>query len=201
MGTFSRRQLPTAKRTGKRQGRFRRRGVNRDGRRAFGGWVLSAVMDKKKKEGRPFRAGPLLVRLCGSLPCRCSYTIAHFSVVVNNFFGGGWGFRWLLHPCCLRASPRGAPPPTGGRGVGSCWPCCPTGHDAARSVRRGRHSGGPSAFTLMVRRAAALPARVGFPLPDDFGRLWGFCGCRRDWAEPIGAARCSRGDARDKKGP
>ena len=58
MGTFSRRQLPTAKRTGKRQGRFRRRGVNRDGRGAFGGWVLSAVMDKKK-EGRPFRAGPL----------------------------------------------------------------------------------------------------------------------------------------------
>lgn len=50
-------------------------------------------------------------------------------------------------------------------------------------------------------RAAALSARVGFPLPDDFGRLWGFCGCRRDWAEPIGAARCSRGDARDKKGP
>lgn len=55
------------------------------------------------------------------------------------------------------------------------------------------HAGGP--------RAAALSARVGFPLPDGFGRLWGFCGCRRDWAEPIGAARCSRGDARDKKGP
>lgn len=67
--------------------------------------------------------------------------------------------------------------------------------------RRDRYSGGLSAFTLVARGAAALSARVGFPLPDDFGRLWGFCGCRRDWAEPIGAARCSRGDARDKKGP
>lgn len=200
MGTFSRRQLPTAKRTGKRQGRFRRRGVNRDGRGAFGGWVLSAVMDKKKKEGRPFRAGPLWL---GSVKPPLSVPL-HYSTLrrcCQQLFGGGWGFRWLLHPCCLRASPRGALPPTGGRGVGSCWPCCPTGHDAARSVRRGRHSGGPSAFALVARGAAALSARVGFPLPDDFGRLWGFCGCRRDWAEPIGAACCSRGDARDKKGP
>lgn len=100
MGTFSRRQLPTAKRTGKRQGRFRRRGVNRDGRGAFGGWVLSVVMDKKKKEGRPFRAGPLLVRLCGSLPCRCSYTIAHFSVVVNNFLVVAGAFV----SCCIRVA-------------------------------------------------------------------------------------------------
>lgn len=101
--------------------------------------------------------------------------------------------------------PAGAPsrcaPAHGRAGGGLLLPCCPTGHDAARSVRRGRHSGGPSAFTLVARGAAALSARVGFPLPDDFGRLWGFCGCRRDWAEPIGAARCSRGDARDKKGP
>lgn len=58
-----------------------------------------------------------------------------------------------------------------------------------------------SVHALVARGAAALLARVGFPLPDDFGRLWGFCGCRRDWAEPIGAAHCSRGDARDKKGP
>lgn len=100
MGTFSRRQLPTAKRTGKRQGRFRRRGVNRDGRGAFGGWVLSAVMDKKKKEGRPFRAGPLLVRLCESLPCRCSYTIAHFAVVVNNFLVAAGAFVG----CCIRVA-------------------------------------------------------------------------------------------------
>lgn len=200
MGTFSRRQLPTAKRTGKRQGRFRRRGVNRDGRGAFGGWVLSAVIDKKRKRAGPF--GLALFRL-GSLGPPLS-VLLHYSTLYRccqQLFGGGWGFRWLLHPCCLRASPRGAPPPTGGRGVGSCWPCCPTGHDAARSVRRGRHSGGPSAFTLVARGAAALSARVGFPLPDDFGRLWGFCGCRRDWAEPMGAARCSRGDARDKKGP
>lgn len=200
MGTFSRRQLPTAKRTRKRQGRFRRRGVNRDGRGAFGGWVLSAVTDKKK-EGRPFQAGPLLVRLYGSLPCRCSYTIAHFAVVVNNFLVVAGAFVC----CCIRVACgrplEVRPRPRAGGGVGSCWPCCPTGHDAARSVRRGRHSGGPSAFTLVARGAAALSARVGFPLPDGFGRLWGFCGCRRDWAEPIGAARCSRGDAREKKGP
>lgn len=100
MGTFSRRQLPTAKRTGNVRGRFRRRGVNRDGRGAFGGWVLSAVMDKKKKEGRPFRAGPLLVRLCGSLPCRCSYTIAHFAVVVNNFLVAAGAFVG----CCIRVA-------------------------------------------------------------------------------------------------
>ena len=199
MGTFSRRQLPTAKRTRKRQGRFRRRGVNRDGRGAFGGWVLSAVMDKKK-EGRPFRAGPLLVRLYESLPCRCSYTIAHFAVVVNNFLVAAGAFVC----CCIRVAcgrpleVRSRPRAGGG---GSCWPCCPTGNDAARSVRGDRYSGGLSAFTLVARGAAALSARVGFPLPDDFGRLWGFCGCRRDWAEPIGAARCSRGDARDKKGP
>lgn len=200
MGTFSRRQLPTAKRTGKRQGRFRRRRVNRDGRGAFGGWVLSAVMDKKER-GPALSGWPSLVRLCESLPCRCSYTIAHFAVVVNNFLVVAGAFVG----CCIRVA-CGRPlevrsRPRAGGGVGSCWPCCPTGHDAARSVRRGRHSGGPSAFTLVARGAAALSARVGFPLPDDFGRLWGFCGCRRDWAEPIGAARCSRGDARDKKGP
>lgn len=199
MGTFYRRQLPTAKRTRKRQGRFRRRGVNRDGRGAFGGWVLSAVMDKKK-EGRPFRAGPLLVRLYESLPCRCSYTIAHFAVVVNNFLVAAGAFVG----CCIRVA-CGRPlevrsrPRAGGGGLllallpyrprrcaqRAAWPS----FGRAVSV----HAGGP--------RAAALSARVGFPLPDDFGRLWGFCGCRRDWAEPIGAARCSRGDARDKKGP
>ena len=200
MGTFSRRQLPTAKRTGKRQGRLRRRGGNRDGRRAFGRLGAFGCDGQKKERGPALSGWPSLVRLYGSLPCWCSYTIPHFVVVVNNFLVAAGGFRWLLHRCCLRASPRGAPPPTGGRGVGSRWPCCPTGHNAARSVRRGRHLGGPSAFTLVARGAAALSARVGFPLPDNYGRLWGFCGCRRDWAEPIGAARCSRGDARDKKG-
>lgn len=201
MGTFSCRQLPTAKRTGKRQGAI-------SAARGKSGWPGSfrrlgafGCDGQKKKEGRPFRAGPLLVRLCGSLPCRCSYTIAHFAVVVNNFLVAAGAFVG----CCIRVACgrplEVRPRPRAGGGVGSCWPCCPTGHDAARSVRRGRHSGGPSAFTLVARGAAALSARVGFPLPDDFGRLWGFCGCRRDWAEPIGAARCSRGDARDKKGP
>lgn len=163
------------------------------------GWALSAVMDKKRKRAGPF--GLALFRL-GSLGPPLS-VLLHYTTLCSccqQHFGDGRCFRWLLRPCCLRASPRGAPPPTGGRGVGSCWLCCPTGHNAARSVRRGRHSGGPSAFTLVARGAAALSARVGFPLPDDFGRLWGFCGCRRDWAEPIGAARRSRGDARDKKG-
>lgn len=200
MGTFSRRQLPTAKRTGKRQGRLRRHGVNRDGRGAFGGWVLSAVMDKKER-GPALSGWPSLVRLCESLPCRCSYTIAHFAVVVNNFLVVAGAFVG----CCIRVACgrplEVRPRPRAGGGWAFRWPCCPTGHDAARSVRRGRYSGGPSAFTLVARGAAALSARVGFPLPDDFGRLWGFCGCRRDWAEPIGAARCSRGDARDKKGP
>lgn len=92
MGTFSRRQLPTAERTGKRQGRLRRRGVNRDGRGAFGGWVLSAVMDKKKERGPALSGWPSLVRLYGSLPCRCSYTIPHFAVVVNNFLVAAGAF-------------------------------------------------------------------------------------------------------------
>ena len=136
--------------------------------------MLSAVMDKKK-EGRPFRAGPLLVRLYESLPCRCSYTIAHFvacgrplEVRSRPRAGGGWAPAGLvaLQAAALRA---------------------------ACGVAVSVHAGGP--------RAAALSARVGFPLPDGFGRLWGFCGCRRDWAEPIGAAHCSLGDARDKKGP
>lgn len=99
MGTFSRRQLPTAKRTGKRQGRFRRRGVNRDGRGVFGGWVLSAVMDKKER-GPALSGWPSLVRLCGSLPCRCSYTIAHFAVVVNNFLVVAGAFV----SCCIRVA-------------------------------------------------------------------------------------------------
>lgn len=99
MGTFSRRQLPTAKRTGKRQGRFRRRGVNRDGRGAFGGWVLSVVMDKKER-GPALSGWPSLVRLCESLPCRCSYTIAHFSVVVNNFLVVAGAFVG----CCIRVA-------------------------------------------------------------------------------------------------
>ena len=199
MGTFSRRQLPTAKRTGKRQGRLRRHGVNRDGRRACKRLGAFGCDVQKRKRAGPF--GLALFRL-GSLGPPLS-VLLHYTTLCSccqQHFGDGRCFRWLLRPCCLRASPRGAPPPTGGRGVGSCWLCCPTGHNAARSVRRGRHSGGPSAFTLVARGAAALSARVGFPLPDDFGRLWGFCGCRRDWAEPIGAARRSRGDARDKKG-
>ena len=99
MGTFFRRQLPTAKRTGKRQGRLRRRGVNRDGRRAFGGWVLSAVMDKKRKRAGPFGLA-LFGWLYGSLPCRCSYTIPHFIVVVNNFLVAAGAFVG----CCIRAA-------------------------------------------------------------------------------------------------
>ena len=97
------------------------------------GWALSAVMDKKRKRAGPF--GLALFRL-GSLGPPLS-VLLHYSTLrrcCQQLFGGGWGFRWLLHPCCLRASPRGAPPPTGGRGVGSCWLCCPTGHNAACGV-------------------------------------------------------------------
>ena len=100
MGTFSRRQLPTAKRTRKRQGRFRRRGVNRDGRGACKRLGAFGCDGQKKKEGRPFRAGPLLVRLYESLPCRCSYTIAHFPVVVNNFLVAAGAFAG----CCIRVA-------------------------------------------------------------------------------------------------
>lgn len=100
MGTFSRRQLPTAKRTGKRQGAL-------SAARGKSGWPGSfrrlgafGCDGQKKKEGRPFRAGPLLVRLCGSLPCRCSYTIAHFTVVVNNFLVAAGAFVG----CCIRVA-------------------------------------------------------------------------------------------------
>ena len=100
MGTFSRRQLPTAKRTGKRQGAL-------SAARGKSGWPGSfrrlgafGCDGQKKKEGRPFRAGPLLVRLCGSLPCRCSYTIAHFAVVVNNFLVAAGAFVG----CCIRVA-------------------------------------------------------------------------------------------------
>lgn len=54
------------------------------------------------------------------------------------------------------------------------------------------HAGGP--------RGRCAFGAGGLPLPDGCGWSWGFCGCCRDWAEPIGAARCLRGDARDKKG-
>lgn len=100
MGTFSRRQLPTAKRTGRRQGRFRRRGVNRDGRGAFGGWVLSVVMDKKRKRAGPFGLALFWLGSVESLPCRCSYTIAHFAVVVNNFLVATGAFVG----CCIRVA-------------------------------------------------------------------------------------------------
>lgn len=55
---------------------------------------------QKKKEGRPLRAGPLLVRLFESLPCRCSYTIAHFLVVVNSFLVAAGAFVG----CCIRVA-------------------------------------------------------------------------------------------------
>lgn len=64
MGTFSRRQLPTAKRTGKRQGRLRRHGVNRDGRRACKRLGPFGCDGQKRKRAGPF--GLALFRL-GSL--------------------------------------------------------------------------------------------------------------------------------------
>ena len=100
MGTFSRRQLPTAKRTGKRQGAL-------SAARGKSGWPGSfrrlgafGCEGQKKKARRPFRAGPLMGRLCGSLPCRCSYTIAHFVVVVNNFLVAAGAFVG----CSIRAA-------------------------------------------------------------------------------------------------
>ena len=100
MGTFFRRQLPTAKRTGKRQGRLRRRGVNRDGRRAFGRLGAFGCDGQKKERGPALSGWPSLVRLYGSLPCRCSYTIPHFVVVVNNFLVAVGAFAG----CCIGAA-------------------------------------------------------------------------------------------------
>lgn len=41
-----------------------------------------------------------MVRLYESLPCRCSYTIAHFAVVVNNFLVAAGAFVC----CCIRVA-------------------------------------------------------------------------------------------------
>ena len=52
-----------------------------------------------------------------SAPCRNIYSIAQPFGVVNTFF------VWLPLAALAASLPRGTPPPTGGRGVGSaCWP-------------------------------------------------------------------------------
>lgn len=63
------------------------------------GWALSAVMDKKRKRAGPFGLALFSLALWG-LPCRCSYTIAHFAVVVNNFLVAAGAFVG----CCIRAA-------------------------------------------------------------------------------------------------
>ena len=76
--------------------------------------MLSAVMDKKER-GPALSGWPSLVRLYGSLPCRCSYTIPHFAVVVNNFLVAAGAFAG----CCLRAAcgrPLEVPPNLNGVG-------------------------------------------------------------------------------------
>ena len=154
-----------------------------------GGWVLSAVMDKKER-GPALSGWPSLVRLYGGLPCRCSYTIPHFFVVVNNFLVTAGAFAG----CCIGAACgrplEVRPRPRAGGG----W--APAGL-VALQVTALLAASGVAVIWAGRQRSRWWPAG---PLPDDFGRLWGFCGCRRDWAEPIGAARCSRGDVRDKKG-
>ena len=170
MGTFYRRQLPTTKRTRKRQGRFRRRGVNRDGRGAFGGWVLSAVMDKKK-EGRPFRAGPLLVRLYESLPCRCSYTIAHFAVVVNNFLVAAGAFVC----CCIRVAcgrpleVRSRPRAGGGWALPAGLACAITPGPRRAACGPGRE---PAATVCAVRRSCRVACLPWPGPPRSFGGPW-----------------------------
>ena len=77
------------------------------------GWALSAVMDKKRKRAGPF--GLALFRL-GSLGPPLS-VLLHYTTLCSccqQHFGDGRCFRWLLRPCCLRASPRGARPRAGG---------------------------------------------------------------------------------------
>lgn len=56
--------------------------------------------DGQKERGPALSGWPSLVRLYESLPCRCSYTIAHFSVVVNNFLVAAGAFVC----CCIRVA-------------------------------------------------------------------------------------------------
>ena len=104
MGTFFRRQLPTAKRTGKRQGRLRRRGVNRDGRRAFGRLGAFGCDGQKKKEGRPFRAGPLWLGSMEASPVGAP-TLYHTLPLLSTTF---W-WRLGLSLAAASALPAGVP--------------------------------------------------------------------------------------------
>lgn len=56
--------------------------------------------DGQKERGPALSGWPSLVRLYESLPCRCSYTIAHFAVVVNNFLVAAGAFVC----CCIRVA-------------------------------------------------------------------------------------------------
>ncbi len=82
------------------------------GRPGVCGWVFSGVMDKKK-EGQPFRVGPLGGR--GYItPC-----LVGASILYHNAAALSTTFRGLPFPGRFPLCLRGAPPPTGGRGVGS----------------------------------------------------------------------------------
>ena len=77
--------------------------------------------NKKRKRASPFGLAlstESRTASTASAPCRNIYSIAQPFGVVNTFF------VWLPLAALAASLPGGTPPPTGGRGVGSCrWPC------------------------------------------------------------------------------
>lgn len=130
------RALRGSARTGKRQGRYRGLAVFGDGLgmagAAAGGprsgpppgvlfWAqFGPVAAPKRKRASPFGLAlstESRTASTASAPCRNIYSIAQPFGVVNTFF------VWLPLAALAASLPRGTPPPTGGRGVGSaCWP-------------------------------------------------------------------------------
>lgn len=136
----------------------------------------------KKKEGQPFRVGPLRSTAV-AVPRRCIFTIAQLSGVVNNFLQWcafrrlrRFGFAALVPLRCA---------PAHGRAGGGLWalPLLPHRSRSSReAVRSGRTVAQPSALALVavractfggggVFRAAALPGgRVVFRADAATGR-------------------------------
>ena len=153
MGTFQADSLHREPRGGDRTGRVRG---------AFG------VMGKKK-EGQPFRVGPLRSTAV-AVPRRCIFTIAQLFGVVNNFFAVVcFSVAVALRARCPRASEVRPRPRAGGGWAPALYLHRRTGRGAAApAVRSGRTVAQPSAVTLVAARgctfggdgafrAAALP--------------------------------------------
>lgn len=82
--------------------------------------TIGSVAAPKRKRASPFGLALSTESRTASTvsaPCRNIYSIAQPFSVVNTFF------VWLPLAALAASLPRGTPPPTGGRGVGSaCWP-------------------------------------------------------------------------------